>query len=255
MASAADAPINLFKARLADGPAQIGFWLSMGDATAAEIAADCGYDWLLIDTEHATNTLREVVDQLRAIGGACPAIVRPRSDDRALIKQFLDAGAQTLLIPMIESAAQAAAAVAATRYPPVGTRGVAGAVRASAYGRRSAYLTTANDQVCVLLQVESRAGLAALDEILAVEGVDGVFIGPADLAADLGFPGRADAPEVEQVIAEAITRIRSAGMPAGILLTDPDAARERLDTGIDFLAVGVDTSVLRRALTGLRTHF
>jgi 4-hydroxy-2-oxoheptanedioate aldolase len=249
------APKNRFKARLKTGT-QIGLWLSLGEPTVTELAAGTGYDWLVIDAEHAPNGVRDVLAHLRAAGDATPAVVRPRDDNRALVKQLLDIGAQTLLIPMIESADQARRAVASVRYPPVGARGVAGSiVRASGYGARADYMANADSEICLLLQVENRAGLAALDEILTVEGVDGVFIGPADLAADLGHPGDSAAPAVLTAIDDALARIRAAGVAAGILITDPDLARIYHDKGVDFLAVGADVAVLREGLTTLRDRF
>ena len=246
---------NAFKARLNTGETQIGLWVTMGAATPAEIAAGAGYDWLVVDTEHTSNTLTETVDQLRAIGTAAHAVVRPEDDDRAGIKRLLDSGAQTVLIPMIESGAQAQAAVDSVRYPPKGARGVAGVVRASDYGARADYMATADAQTCLLLQVESRAGLDALDDILAVEGVDGVFIGPADLSASLGYPGQTTAPEVLAVIDDTIARIKAAGVAAGILITDPALAKTYQAKGVDFLAVGIDAALLRQSLVSLRDQF
>ncbi len=250
------APINHFKTRLKAREVQIGLWLGLGDPSVAELAAGTGYDWLLIDGEHGPNGLRDVLGQLRAIGDKTAVVVRTRDDNRALIKQMLDLGAQTLLIPMIDSAAQAAEVVRAMKYPPEGVRGVGAALaRVSGFGRVADYVQTANDQICVLVQVESRAGLAALDDILKLEGIDGVFIGPADLAADMGFAGHADTPEVVTAIKDAITRIRAAGKAAGFLATVPDVAQHYHQMGVEFLAVGSDVGVLRAGLTSLRGKF
>lgn len=250
------APTNPFKARLRAGETQIGLWLGLGDASVAELAAGTGFDWLVIDGEHGPNGLRDVLDQLRAIGSRSHAVVRTRDDDRAGIKQMLDLGAQTLLVPMIESAEQAREAVRSILYPPHGLRGVgAGLARASDYNGVSDYLQTANGEVCLLLQVESVAGLDALDEILGVEGVDGVFIGPADLAADMGQLGNPGAAEVQAAVSDALVRIRAAGRAAGILTSDRALARGYAEAGVDFLAVGSDVGVLRAGLTALRGAF
>ncbi|MFD1910917.1 HpcH/HpaI aldolase family protein [Halodurantibacterium flavum] len=251
------APQNTFKRRLLARETQIGLWLSLGDASVAELAARTGFDWLVIDAEHGPNGLREVLAQLRAIGerGAHP-VVRVRDDDRAVIKQMLDLGAQTILIPMIESGAQARQAVQSVFYPPVGVRGIGAALaRASGFGAESDYLESANDEVCLLLQVESRAGLEALDDILAVEGVGGVFIGPGDLSATMGHRGNPDHPEVQAAIDDAIARIRAAGVAAGILTWNADLARAYAKAGIDFLAVGSDVTTLRNGLLALRRGF
>jgi len=250
------APLNPFKAALGSGRCQIGLWLSLGDASVAELASLTGFDWVVIDGEHGPNRLRDVLEQLRAVGEAAHPIVRLRDDNRAEIKQMLDIGAQTILIPMIESGEQARQAVRSTRYPPQGVRGVAPALaRASGYGAIMDYIHTANDQICVIVQVETRAGIAALDDILAVEGVDGVFIGPLDLAADMGHLGRPDAPEVRAVIDDTLDRIRAAGKGAGLLATDPDLGRAYMARGVDFVAAGIDVTTLRAALLALRGRF
>jgi len=250
------APKNTFKARLKAGGSQIGLWLGLAEATTTELAAGAGFDWLVIDGEHGPNALRDVVDQLRAIRGTSHPVVRVPDDNRAVIKQMLDLGAQTLLIPMIESGAQAAEAVRSMRYPPDGVRGVGAALaRASRYNAIADYLDTANDEVCLLLQVESRAGIAALDDILILGGVDGVFIGPADLAADMGYRGKPGQSEVQKVVMDALRRIRKAGKAAGILTSDRTLARKYLDMGVEFLAVGSDVGVLSSGLTALRAEF
>ena len=210
----------------------------------------------MIDGEHGPNRLRDMLDQIRAVTEATHPIVRLRDDDRAEIKQVLDIGAQTILIPMIESGEQARQAVRSMLYPPQGVRGVAPALaRASGYGAIMDYIHTANDQICLIVQVETRAGIAALDEILAVDGVDGVFIGPLDLAADMGHLGRPDAPEVRAVIDEALGRIDASGKAAGLLATDPDQGQDLIARGVDFLAVGIDVTTLRGALVDLRGRF
>lgn len=236
------APHNRLKHRLAEGEALYGCWLGMADAYAAEMAATCGFDWLLIDGEHAPNDLRTTMAQL-AVLEPSPSlpVVRLRDDDPARIKQVLDAGAQSLLIPMIETAEQARRAVAATRYPPEGIRGVGSSLaRASRFSAIPDYLKTANDQICLILQVESRAGLAALDDILAIPGIDCVFIGPADLAADMGHLGNAAHPEVRAAVMDALARIAASGKAAGMLSTEEAFIADCLKAGARFVGVGID---------------
>ncbi len=250
-----DMPRNSFKARLASGEVQYGLWLSLADPYAAEISAGAGFDWVCIDGEHSPNDLRSTLDQLQAIASYdVSPIVRPPVGDKVTIKQLLDVGAQTVLIPMVESAEQADAMVRATRYPPEGVRGVASG-RASRWGRVTDYWKHVNDEMCVVVQVETAAGIEALDEILAVADLDGVFIGPSDLAASLGHLGQPGHPEVRAAVADALGRIRAAGKAAGALSTDPELAREFIDAGANFIAIGVDTSLLARATTQLRVSF
>ncbi|ADY27270.1 4-hydroxy-2-oxovalerate aldolase (plasmid) [Deinococcus proteolyticus MRP] len=249
---------NPFKAALQRGEPQYGYWLALAHPYAAEAVAGAGFEWLLIDGEHAPNTVPSVLAQLQALAPyAGEAIVRPVNDDRALIKQLLDIGARTLLIPMVDTTEQAAAAVAATRYPPAGVRGVASAlVRASRWGTREGYLAQAEQEICVLVQVESATGLSNLAAIAATEGVDGVFIGPADLSASLGHLGQPNHPDVQAAIREAAQTIRAAGKAAGILAVQEKDARRYLDWGYTFVAVGVDvlslTQGARATLNSLR---
>lgn len=236
------APLNRLKHRLAAKETVFGCWLGMADAYAAEMAATCGFDWLLIDGEHAPNDLRTTMAQL-AVLEPSPSlpVVRLRDDDPARIKQVLDAGAQSLLIPMIETAEQARRAVAATRYPPEGIRGVGSSLaRASRFSAIPDYLKTANDQICLILQVESRAGLAALDDILAIPGIDCVFIGPADLAADMGHLGNASHPEVRVAVLAALARIAASGKAAGMLSTEEAFIADCVKAGARFVGVGID---------------
>lgn len=244
------APLNRLKHRLAAGETVYGCWLGMADAYAAEMAATCGFDWLLIDGEHAPNDLRSTMAQLAVIEPSMSLpVVRLRDDDPARIKQMLDAGAQSLLIPMIESADQARRAVAATRYPPDGIRGVGSSLaRASRFSGVADYLTTANDQICLLLQIESRAGLAALDEMLTVPGIDCVFIGPADLAADMGHLGNAAHPEVRAAVMDAIRRIAASGKAAGVLSTEDAFLAECRAAGARFIGVGIDVLMFVEAM-------
>ncbi|MEE1888607.1 4-hydroxy-2-oxoheptanedioate aldolase [Pseudomonas carassii] len=252
-----DMPINTFKQRLHAGQAQIGLWLGLADPYCAELAANAGFDWLLLDGEHAPNDLRSLLGQLQAVA-PYPAqpIVRPVIGDTALIKQLLDIGAQTLLVPMVESAEQARQLVRAMHYPPHGVRGVGSALaRASRWNSLPDYLDQADEQMCLLVQVENREGLANLEAICAVEGVDGVFIGPADLSAAMGHRGNPGHPEVQAAIDDAIVRIGRAGKAAGILSADEALARRYIELGAAFVAVGVDTTVLMRGLQGLAGKF
>lgn len=247
------APVNTLKHRLAAGEVLYGCWVGMADAYLAEITSTAGFAWLLIDGEHAPNDLRSMLAQLQLID-ASPSlpIVRLPDDDPVKIKQALDIGAQSLLIPMISSAAQARVALEATRYPPEGFRGVGSALaRASRFGETADYLTTANSQILLMVQVESPKGLAALDEILAVEGVDGVFIGPSDLAADMGHPGKPAATEVKAAVLDALTRIRGAGCSAGVLSTDPGYIESCRDAGANFVGIGIDVTAYATAIRAL----
>ncbi len=250
-------PINLFKQALKEGRPQIGLWATLADAYATEAIAGTGFDWLLIDAEHAPNDLRSVLAQLQA---AAPypvhPIVRPPTGDVVLIKQLLELGAQTLLIPMVESAEQAAAMVAAVRYPPQGVRGVgSGIARSGRWGAIDNYAHQANAQMCVLLQVESRKGLDNLAAIAAVEGVDGVFFGPADLAASFGLLGQPDHPEVVAAVRAGITAVCGAGKAAGVLTMDPTLSRRYLEDGATFVAVGVDITLMVQACRALAAAF
>ena len=241
---------NPFKERLRKGEVQIGLWLSSTTAYMAEIAATSGYDWLLIDGEHAPNTIQDLYHQLQAVAPyASHPVIRPVEGSKPLIKQVLDIGAQTLLIPMVDTADQARQVVSATRYPPYGERGVGASVaRAARWGRIENYMAQVNDSLCLLVQVESKTALDNLDEILDVEGIDGVFIGPADLSASLGYPDNAGHPEVQRIIETSIRRIRAAGKAAGFLAVAPDMAQQCLAWGANFVAVGVDTMLYSDAV-------
>ena len=249
------APVNPLKARLAAQEVLHGIWLGLADPYAAEIAATADFDWLLIDGEHAPNDIRSLSAQLAVIRGPAP-VVRLRDDDPAGIKQALDIGAQSLLIPMVDSAAQAQAIWRATRYPPEGIRGVGSALaRASGFAAIPDYLKTANDQICLILQVESVKGLAALDDILFVPGVDGVFIGPSDLAADMGHIGQPAHPAVKAAVLDALTRIRAAGRSAGVLSTDPAYIADCKAAGANFVGVGIDVTILSASLRTLAQKY
>jgi 4-hydroxy-2-oxoheptanedioate aldolase len=250
-------PRNTFRDALQAGQVQIGLWVGLADANAAEALATTGYDWLLLDGEHAPNDPRTVLAQLRAVA-PYPAhpVVRPVVGDVALIKQYLDIGAQTLLVPMVDTAEQAAQMVRAMRYAPEGIRGMGAALaRASRWNRVDDYLNQANGQMCLLVQAESVQAIANLPAIAGTEGVDGVFFGPADLSASMGLRGQANHPEVQRTIVEGITTTRAAGKAAGVLSADLASARLYLQAGAQFVAVGVDTSLLVKAALQLRQQF
>jgi 4-hydroxy-2-oxoheptanedioate aldolase len=248
---------NPFKAALAAKQPQVGLWLSMADPYLAEVSATANFDWLLVDGEHAPNDLRSTLAALQAIAPyRSQPVVRAVSGEVHLLKQLLDIGAQNLLVPMVDSAEQARALVSATRYPPAGVRGVGSAVgRVSRWSQRSDYLEVADDEVCLLVQAESATALANLDAICAVDGIDGVFIGPADLSASLGHRGRPGHPEVQQAIEGAIRRIAASGKAAGILTSDAQLARRYLELGATFVAVGVDVLMYAQAARRLAAEF
>jgi 2-keto-3-deoxy-L-rhamnonate aldolase RhmA len=251
-----DLPINRFKQRLGDGGRLVGLWSGLASAAATEIVADSGFDWILIDTEHAPNETPMVADQLRAASLGCASpVVRPAWNDPVIIKRLLDVGVQTLLVPYVQSAEEAARAVAATRYPPRGVRGVASVHRANRYGRVAGYYAGADDQMCVLVQLETRGALDALEAIAAVEGVDGLFVGPSDLAASLGHPGNNAHPEVRGAIEQACRRARALGKPVGILAPIEADARAYFEMGFAYVAVGSDIVVLRKGCDALVKMF
>ena len=247
-----DFPVNQFKPALRSGRQLIGLWSSLASAAATEILADSGFDWILIDTEHAPNDTPMVADHLRAasLGTAAP-VVRPAWNDAVILKRLLDVGAQTLLVPFVQSVEEAERAVAATRYPPRGVRGVAAVHRANRYGRVPEYFQRADDEMCVLVQLETRKSLDALEQIAAVDGVDGVFIGPSDLAASLGYLGQNAHPEVRRAIADACRRAQELGTPIGILAPVEADARAYLDMGFNYVAVGSDVVTLRKGCDAL----
>jgi 4-hydroxy-2-oxoheptanedioate aldolase len=250
-------PANRFKQALRGSAPQIGLWMGLAEPAAAELLAGSGFDWLLIDAEHSPNDVRTVLRQLQAMA-AYPVhpIVRPRTGAVEIIKQYLDVGVQTILVPMVETPEQAALMVAATRYPPHGVRGVASATtRASRWGRIDRYFHQADAEMCVLVQVESVKGLGNLRTIAAVDGVDGVFFGPADLAASMGSLGNPGEPKVKKAISEGIAGVVAAGKAAGILVADRVLAREYLALGAQFVAVGVDMALLAKAASDLSAAF
>lgn len=251
-----DLPKNRFKAALKAGQRQIGIWCSIPDPNSIELLANCGYDWLLIDTEHTPIESTEAVALLRAAEPyATTAIVRPGWNDMVDIKRLLDGGAQSLLIPYVQSADEARAAVAAVRYPPHGMRGVSGLSRASRFGAIKDYTTRAHEEICLLLQLETLEAIAHLDEICTIDGIDGVFVGPADLAASMGHLGDSSHPEVKAKIVETIQRLTAAGMPAGFLSADQEMARAAADAGALFVAVDLDTALMRRGAVARREEW
>jgi len=257
-------PVNTFKQALKDKRPQIGLWMSLISPSATEICALAGFDWLVIDGEHAPNDLRSIQAQLQTLA-AYPAShpvarvpVGHGHVGTALLKQYLDLGAQNIIVPMVDTAEQAAQLVQAMRYPQDdglgGVRGMAGA-RASRWGHYPDYFKRANQEVCLIVQAESREALNNLDAIAATPGVDGVFIGPADLSASMGYVGNAAHPEVQAAIADAIARILKAGKAPGILTPDRQLAAHYLSLGAVFVAVGLDTQILMRQTTDLAAHF
>jgi 4-hydroxy-2-oxoheptanedioate aldolase len=250
-------PDNTFKRALACGATQIGLWLGLGDAYTAELCATADFDWLLVDGEHGPNDLRSTLAILQAVAPyPVQPVVRVPQGDAALIKQVLEIGATTLLVPMVETADQARALVQATRYPPAGIRGVgSGLARSSRWSLYPRYLHEANERLCLLVQVETRAALDQVDDIAAVEGVDGVFIGPSDLSASMGYLGEPGHPEVRATIEQAIARILAAGKAPGILAVDEPLARRYIELGARFVAVGVEATMLARATRELAQRF
>ncbi|MBB6557428.1 4-hydroxy-2-oxoheptanedioate aldolase [Acidovorax soli] len=259
-------PTNTFKQAMAEGRTQLGLWLGLADAYSTEILAGTGYDWLLLDGEHAPNDLRSQLHLLQAVASATSAlpagaqpphpIARVPVGDTALIKQYLDIGATTLLVPMVDTAEQARGLVRATRYAPEGVRGMGSALaRSSRWQAYPNYVHEANAQICLLVQAETVQAMENLDAIAAVPGVDGVFIGPADLSASMGHPGNPGHPDVQAAIHEGIARILRAGKAPGILATNEVQARQWLAAGARFVAVGIDTMLLASAARQLLARF
>ncbi|OCW55969.1 aldolase/citrate lyase family protein [Hoeflea olei] len=249
-------PRNDFKHAIAEGRQQIGLWVTLPSGFTAEALATCGYDWLLLDTEHSVGDPMTVFEQLQAVAPhPVSAVVRPVSNDIAVIKRLLDAGAQTLLIPYVQNAAEARAAVEAMRYGPRGLRGFAGLTRATRYGTVEDYATRVEEELCLLVQVETADALGEIEAIAAVDGVDGIFIGPADLAASMGHPGNPAHPDVVAAIEDAIARIRAAGKPAGILSLDPGFVERCIGLGTTFTAVDVDANILLKGATEIARRY
>jgi 4-hydroxy-2-oxoheptanedioate aldolase len=249
-------PPNPFKRALRAGKPQIGLWSSLSSHYTVEVIAGAGFDWILLDSEHSPNDLENLLTQLQA---AAPypthPVVRVPWNDMVTIKRVLDIGAQSLLVPYVSTRAEAESAVSYTRYPPGGVRGVAGTTRATRFGRVKDYATRAHEEICLLVQVETQAALDNIEAICAVDGVDGVFIGPADLHASLGYTGEIANPKVKPLIDDAIQRIRKTGKAPGILTPNEADARHWLECGALFVAVGADVGILARGAEALAAKF
>jgi 4-hydroxy-2-oxoheptanedioate aldolase len=246
-------PVNTLKNALKAGQVQFGIWLTSGTGVLAELAGNAGFDWCLIDGEHGPNTMSEMLPQLQALAiSGTPAVVRVANAEAWMVKQVLDLGCQTVVVPMVDDAETAMAMARAMRYPPQGNRGM-GAIlaRATGFGAVADYPHSANEQACLLVQAESAQAVENIDAIAATEGVDGIFIGPADLSADMGYPGQPDHPEVEAAIDYLIARTIAAGKIAGIITFDESRLNEYAEKGVTFLGVGGDLLVLGNALRGL----
>ena len=250
-------PRNAFKAALAAREKPVlGLWLGLGSTSATELLADAGYDFLCVDGEHSPLSIEGMRSQIAAAErGASSVVARPPVNEDWVIKQLLDAGAQSLIVPMVDTAEQAEAAVRAAKYPPEGIRGAAGVVRAARYGKIPGYLTAANAEICVVPQVETVTAMENIEAICAVEGVDAVFIGPADLSASMGLTGQLDAPELHAAVKDCIERIHAAGKPACTLAFDPAAVARYLDYGADMVAIGSDITLLSAGAGALLNHF
>ena len=247
---------NAFKRALAQGGNQIGIWCSMCSPIGAELMGDTGFDWILLDTEHAPNDPMQVMHLLQAVqGGDTPAVVRVAWNDAVLIKRLLDVGAQSLLVPYVQNEDEAARAVSAVRYPPLGVRGVAGNARATRFGRIPDYFAKADGEICLLVQAETLDAVSRIEAIGKVDGVDGIFIGPADLSASMGLLGQPRHPEVMKVIVDAIKRIRKTGKAAGFLTPNVDDAKMIIAAGANFCAVGSDTGILVAGTSALVKTF
>ncbi|MBD3678781.1 MAG: HpcH/HpaI aldolase/citrate lyase family protein [Rhodobacteraceae bacterium] len=243
-------PENAFKAAISQGQTQLGLWSAIRDPAVREMLAGCGFDWIVLDCEHSPADVPEVLAGLQAMAPyPVQPVVRVRSLEVAEIKKMLDIGAQTILVPFVQNAEEARLAAAAVAYPPAGLRGVAGSVRANRFGAIPDYFTRAREEICLIVQVETREAMDNIEEIATTEGVDGIFIGPADLAASLGHPGDLKHPEVKAAISEAIQRVRAAGKPAGFLSPDDELLDMALEAGCVFAALDVDVVALRRVVS------
>jgi 4-hydroxy-2-oxoheptanedioate aldolase len=249
-------PANAFKRALAAQQSQIGLWCSLSSHYSIEVVAGAGFDWLLLDCEHSPNDLESLLTQLQAVAAyPTSAVVRVPWNDMVTIKRVLDIGAQSLLVPYVQNPDEARAAVAAVRYPPTGVRGVAGTTRATRFGRIKDYVKRVQDELCLLVQLETQSALRHVEAIAAIDGIDGIFIGPADLHASMGYTGEVAHPDVFPLIEGTLRRIRAAGKAPGILVGDEALARRCIDAGSLFTAVGVDTAMLARAADALARKF
>ncbi len=249
-------PSNRFKRAIAEEQLQIGLWSQLANPVAAEVLADAGFDFVVIDAEHAPNDVLTVLPQLQIVDrSSTSAVVRMPWNDMVQSKRFLDIGAQTLLMPFIENAEEAERAVSYVRYPPSGVRGVATMHRANRYGRIADYLDAANAEICLLAQVETKSALDRLEEIAAVEQLDGVFIGPSDLAGSMGHIGNPAHPDVQEAILSVPRRMRAIGKPAGILTPVEEQARRYIAAGFTYVAVGSDLGLLANHTAALAARF
>jgi 4-hydroxy-2-oxoheptanedioate aldolase len=251
-----DLPVNAFKRRLTAGEQQIGLWSHLSSYISTEVIAGAGFDWIVLDAEHSPNDPLTILPQLQACtGGTASPVVRVPWNDTALIKRYLDVGAQTLLVPYVQDAEEAKSAVEAMRYPPRGVRGFTGLSRASRFGRVKDYFARAEKELCLIVQVETGEALGNLEAIAAVDGVDAVFIGPGDLSASLGHLGDPGHPDMQKIIVDTIKRIRACGKPAGILTGDETLARLYMSSGTTFTAVGADIALLARGAEALAARY
>lgn len=249
-------PRNAFKQALAKQERQVGLWCGLANPIAAEILAGAGFDWIVIDGEHAPNDITTLLPQLQAMrGGTAEPVFRVPWNDMVIIKRALDVGARSLLIPFVQNADEARKAVAAARYPPLGIRGVSVTPRANDYGRIANYHRNAHLDLCILVQLETKDALNEIEAVAAVEGVDGIFIGPSDLAAAFGQLGNPRHPDVQAAIKEAAARIRVAGKSAGFLTGNPDDAETLFAMGYNFTAVGSDVGILARNAEATAARF
>jgi 4-hydroxy-2-oxoheptanedioate aldolase len=249
-------PANRFKRRLLESSRQIGFWLTLSGTYSTEAVAGAGFDWLLVDMEHSPAELENVLSQLQTVAAYdTAAIVRPPQNERVIIKRLLDIGAQSLLIPYVQSPSEAEAAVEAIRYPPNGIRGVSATTRATRFGRVPNYGQTADSELCVIVQVETGAALEDLEAIATVDGVDAVFFGPGDLAASMGYIGEPGHPAVKSAVLDGVRRTTVLGRPCGLLTADQAFAAECLEAGASFVAIGVDANVLARGVDAALAKF
>ena len=250
-------PKNQFKAALAANQRQLGIWNTVGGNTVPELLGGAGFDWVLVDCEHAAVETVEVLPALQAIGQhpETSAVVRVAANDPTLFKRVLDMGAQTVMVPYVQTAAEAAAAVHAMRYGPQGMRGMAGMTRATRYGKVDDYFNTAEDELCLIVQVETLNGLKNLDAIAQTDGVNAVFIGPADLSASMGLRGQMTHPDVDKAVSDAINRLVDMDIPAGVMALDPDVADRYLTAGASLVAVAVDLVLLADAVANVRGRF
>jgi 4-hydroxy-2-oxoheptanedioate aldolase len=251
-----DFPVNYLKRYLLAGKVQTGCWVSLASHASAEICAGAGFDWILIDMEHAPNELPQVHHQLHA-AAAYPSsvVVRAPWNDTVLIKRLLDVGVQNLLLPYVQNEDEARRAVAAVRYPPRGVRGVSANSRANRFGRVTDFFKHADENVCLLLQIETRAAVDRIEKMAAIDGVDGLFIGPQDLAADLGHLGNPGHPDVQAAIAEAIARIKATGKVPGLLNFNEADAKKWIAQGAQFVAVTSDQFLLARETAAVAARF